>query len=63
MRFIMAEEAELGLEPSVTEEEVRECEARAEEIARRLEEGGGDEVENLIFKEEVQEESLTFKTQ
>ena len=63
MRFIMAEEAELGLEPSVTEEEVRECEERAEDIARRLEGGGSDEVENLIFKEEVQEESLTFKTQ
>ena len=63
LRFIMAEEAELGLKPSVTEEEVRECEERAEAITRRLEEGGGDEVENLIFKEEVQEESLTFKTQ
>ena len=44
----MAEEAELGLEPSVTEEEVRECEERAEDIARRLEGGGSDEVENLL---------------
>ena len=59
-----AEEAELGLEPTVTEDEGRECEERAEEIARRLEDGGADDgEENLIFKEEVQEESLTFKTQ
>ena len=64
LRFIMAEEAELGLEPTVTEDEVRECEERAEEIARRLEDGGADDgEENLIFKEEIQEESLTFKTQ
>jgi len=64
LRFIMAEEAELGLEPSVTEDEVRECEERAAEITRMLEDGGADEgEENLIYKEEIQEESLTFKTQ
>ena len=64
LRFIMAEEAELGLEPTVTEEEVRECEERAAEIAKRLEDDGSEDgEENLIFKEEVQEESLTFKTQ
>ena len=64
LRFIIAEEAELGLEPTVTEEQVLECESRASEITRRMEEVVEEDArENLIFREEVQEESLTFKPQ
>lgn len=64
LRFILAEEAELGLEPTVTEEQVLECELRASEITRRMEEVVEEDArENLIFREEVQEESLTFKPQ
>ena len=41
-----------------------ECELRASEITRRMEEVEEEHArENLIFREEVQEESLTFKPQ
>ena len=48
----------------MTEEQVLECELRASEITRRMEEVVEEDArENLIFREEVQEESLTFKPQ
>ena len=61
LRFIMAEEAELGVEPTVTQAEVDECLAKAEAIRSKLQSGDNEEEEYLIYREEIEEESLTFK--
>jgi len=52
LRHIMNEEKELGLEPTVTEEEVSACISRAEEIEKRYAAEELEEEEYLVFEEE-----------
>ena len=61
LSFILNEEKELGLEPTVTQAEIEECIKKAEEIKLKLENEQDKEEEYLIYKEEIVEESLTFK--
>jgi len=61
LSFILNEEKELGLEPTVTQAEIDGCIKKAEEIKLKLENEQDKEEEYLIYKEEIVEESLTFK--
>ena len=59
----MKEEKELGLKATVTQAEIDDCLARADEIRKKIEDAEGNEEEYLIYKEEIAEENLTFKNQ
>ena len=61
LKFIMSEEKELGLEATVTQEQIDECLQRAEEIKQKIESEGSTAEDYLIYKEEIEEESLSFK--
>jgi len=63
LKFIMEEEKELGLKATVTQAEIDDCLARADEIRKKIEDAEGNEEEYLIYKEEIAEENLTFKNQ
>ena len=60
---LMKEEKELGLKATVTQAEIDDCLERAEEIRKKIEDTEGNEEEYLIYKEEIEEENLTFKNQ
>ena len=60
LKFILSEEQELGLEPTVTQEQIDECLQRAEKIKEAIQESNASE-DYLIYKEEIEEESLSFK--
>ena len=52
--MILQEERELGLEQTVTEEEIEECLKKAEEIQAKLDsEEYNEDGEYLIYKEET----------
>ena len=56
---IMNTERKLGIELTVTEEEVEECKRKAAEIEERLKKEKEEEEEYLIFKPEtVREENI-----
>jgi len=63
LRHILSEERELGLEQTVTEQEILECERRAGQIEEEMQRGAGEEEEYLVYREEVEEENLVFKTE
>ena len=60
LKFILDEELDLGLEPSVTQEEIDECIKKAEDIQQKLDSDVKQDEEYLIYKEEIQEQSLLF---
>ena len=60
LKFILDEELDLGLEPSVTQEEIDECIKKAEDIQKKLDSDVKQDEEYLIYKEEIQEQSLLF---
>ena len=60
LEFILEEERELGLEPSVTQEEIDQCRGKADQIQQQLDNNVNTEEEFLIYKEEVKEPSLLF---
>ncbi len=49
----MSEEAELGLEPTVTQADVDDCLRRAEEIEAKIAEKDNTDEQMLLYKEEV----------
>jgi len=60
---ILATEEELGIQPTVSREEVEECRSRAAAIEARLQAGEAEEVEEeeyMIYKPEVQREQNVF---
>ena len=61
--MILEEERELGLEPSVTEQEVEDCIKKAEEVQRQLEESLSRDEEYLIYKEDIKEQSIVFQAE
>ena len=63
LRHIRSEERELGLEETVTEQEILECERRAGAIEEEMERGAGEEEEYQVYREEIVEENLVFKTE
>jgi len=63
LQFILDEERDLGLEPSVTQEEIEECIKKAEDIQHRLDSDVNQDEEYLIYKEDIQEPSLLFHSE
>ena len=57
----MKEESELDLEPTVTQEDIDQCLEKAEAIKKKIASDNKEDDEYLIYKEEIEEESLTFK--
>ena len=57
----MKEETELGLEPTVTQDDIDQCLEKAEAIKKKIASDNKGDDEYLIYKEEIEEESLTFK--
>merc|ERR1719318_1174642 len=53
LRQILQEERELGLEQTVTEEEIEECLKKADEIQAKLDSEDIEDEEYLIYKEET----------
>jgi len=53
LQYIMSEEAELGLEPSVTQADVDDCLRRAEEIEAKIAEKDNTDEQMLLYKEEA----------
>jgi len=60
LEFILEEERELGLEPSVTQEEIDQCRSEADKIQLQLDNNVNREEQFLIYKEEIKEPSLLF---
>jgi len=60
LRYIMNEEKDLGVEPTVTEEEISACISLAEEIEKRNEAMGDEEEEYLVFEEEKKKDPHFF---
>ena len=61
LRMILQEERELGLEQTVTEEEIEECLKKAEEIQAKLDsEEYIEDEEYLIYKEETKPTDHTY---
>ena len=63
LQFILSEERDLGLEPTVTEQEVEECLKKADEVQRQLEDDVSRDEEYLIYKEDIKEESIVFQAE
>lgn len=63
LQLILEEERELGLEPSVTEQEVEDCIKKAGEVQRQLEESLSRDEEYLIYKEDIKEQSIVFQAE
>ena len=63
LQFILSEERDLGLEPSVTEQEIEECIKKADEVERQLEDEVSRDEEYLIYKEDIKEESIVFQAE
>ena len=63
LQFILSEERDLGLEPSVTEQEIEECIKKADEVQRQLEDEVSRDEEYLIYKEDIKEESIVFQAE
>lgn len=60
LRFIMNEEKELGIEPTVTEEEITACISRAEEIEKINADEDQEEQEYLVYAEEIKKDPHFF---
>ena len=63
LQFLLSEERDLGLEPTVTEQEIEECIKKAEEIQRQLDDDVSRDEEYLIYKEDIKEESMVFQAE
>ena len=63
LQFILSEERDLGLEPSVTEQEIEECIKKADEVQRQLEDNDSRDEEYLIYKEDIKEQSIVFQAE
>ena len=63
LQFLLSEERDLGLEPTVTEKEIEECIKKAEEIERQLKDDESRDEEYLIYKEDIKEESMVFQAE
>ena len=63
LQFILSEERDLGLEPSVTEQEVQDCLKKADQVQRQLEDSQTQDEEYLIYKEDVKEQSIVFQAE
>jgi len=60
LKYIMNEEKDLGIEPTVTEEEISACISLAEEIEKRNEAMEDEEEEYLVFEEEKKKDPHFF---
>ena len=60
LQFILEEERDLGLEPTVSQEEINECREKADSIQLKLDSEVNQVEEFLIYKEEIKEQSLSF---
>jgi hypothetical protein len=58
-RWILQQENDLGLQPSVTEEDIKTCEKRAEELESRLK-TRTSEWPYLVLEPEVKKEEHVF---
>jgi len=56
LRYIMGEEKDLGIKPTVTEDEVSACISRAEEIEKRNAAEEQEEEEYFVFEEEIKKD-------
>ena len=63
LQFLLSEERDLGLEPTVTEKEIEECIKKADEIQRQLDDDVSRDEEYLIYKEDIKEESMVFQAE
>ena len=63
LQFLLSEERDLGLEPTVTEQEIEECIKKADEIQRQLDDDVSRDEEYLIYKEDIKEESMVFQAE
>ena len=63
LQFILSEERDLGLEPTVTEQEIEECIKKADEVQRQLEGNVSRDEEYLIYKEDIKEQSIVFQAE
>ena len=60
LQFILEEERDLNLEPTVTQAEIDQCLEQADTIQQQLDNNLNTEEEFLIYKEEIKEPSLLF---